>query len=129
MSARRLLLPAAIALFALTACGETATPGSGSTAPATPSVTTEAAGGVQSAGCPSETELQKLVELPMGLAFGGIECVKGWAGAVLQGSRAADGFYLFHYTAGPGWRFYGEGSGYECKELGLTEPAPFCTSD
>ncbi|WP_328340749.1 SPOR domain-containing protein [Micromonospora sp. NBC_00421] len=132
MSARRLLLPAAAVLFALTACNATEAPSSGSTAGApgaTPTATTQAPGDVNSADCPSGTNLQKLVELPKGVTFGGVECVKDWAGADPQGPGVGDGVYLFHYTAGTGWKYYGEGSGQECKELGLTEPAPFCVSD
>jgi len=147
MSVRRLLLlPAATVLFALTACAATAASGPGSTASApasaapasaapadsapgaTPTVTTKAPGGIKSADCPSGTTLQKLVELPKGVTFGGVECVKGWAGADPQGGNAGDGVYLFHYKAGTGWKYYGEGSGYDCEELGLNEPAPFCIS-
>ncbi|MGC4886409.1 hypothetical protein [Micromonospora sp. DT227] len=141
MSARRLLLPAATVLFVLTACSATEEPGTGATASApasaapangapgaTPTVTAKAAGGVRSADCPSGTDLQKLVELPSGMTFGSVECVQGWAGAVPQGPKTGDGVYLFHHTAGTGWKYYGEGSGYDCTDLGLTEPAPFCVS-
>jgi hypothetical protein len=141
MSARRLLLlPAATVLFALTACAATAAPSPGSTASASasaasagtpgaaPTVTTKAPGGTKSAACPSGTTLQKLVELPKGVTFGSVECVKGWAGADPQGPNVGDGVYLFHYKAGTGWKYYGDGSGYDCKDLGLNEPAPFCIS-
>ena len=142
MSARRLLLlPAATVLFALTACGATTAPIAGSTvsapasaAPAdgapgaTPAVATNAPGGVRSAGCPSGTTLQTLVELPKGQTFGKVQCVKDWAGADPQGPDTGDGVYLFHYKAGTGWKYYGDGSGYDCKDLGLNEPAPFCIS-
>ncbi|MEV4772896.1 hypothetical protein [Micromonospora humida] len=158
MSARRfLLLPAAVVLF-VPACSATEAPRADATAsaptatataapsgsstvsapataaptdgtPATrPTVTAKAAGGVASANCPSGTDLQKLIELPKGMTFGNVECVKGWAGAVPQGPKTGDGVYLFHYTAGTGWKYYGEGSGYDCRDLGLTEPAPFCIS-
>ncbi|MBW4704410.1 hypothetical protein [Micromonospora sp. RL09-050-HVF-A] len=137
MSARRLLLPAVTVLFALTACGATEESGPGSTASApasgTPSPTSTVnittAGDVKSADCPSASTLQKLVELPAGMTFGKVECVKDWAGAAPQGPKAGDGVYLFHYTAGTGWKYYGEGSGHDCKDLGLTVPAPFCISD
>ena len=149
MSVRRLLLlPAAATLFALTACNATSAPGSspaasGPGSPAAvatsaaaasgasgtkPAVATKAPGGAKSADCPSGTTLQKLVELPKGQTFGGVQCVKGWAGADPQGGNAGDGVYLFHYKAGTGWKYYGEGSGYDCKDLGLNEPAPFCIS-
>ncbi|WP_213009082.1 hypothetical protein [Paractinoplanes toevensis] len=91
-------------------------------------MTAKAPGGVESADCPSGTVLQKLVELPKGATFGNVECVKGWAGADPQGPNVGDGVYLFHYKAGTGWKYYGEGSGYDCKDLGLTQPAPFCIS-
>ncbi|MFI0794337.1 hypothetical protein ACH4OY_16870 [Micromonospora rubida] len=74
------------------------------------------------------TNLQKLVELPKGVTFGSVECMKGRAGADPQGPNGGDGVYLFHYNAGTGWKYYGAGSGYDCKDLGLTEPAPFCIS-
>ena len=138
MSARRLLLPpAATVLFALTACGATTAPGSGSPAsgPGSPAaVPTSGAtaprtlGGTESADCPSGTVLQELVELPKGQTFGKVQCVKDWAGADPQGPDTGDGVYLFHYKAGTGWKYYGDGSGYDCKDLGLNEPAPFCIS-
>ncbi|GGM11959.1 MULTISPECIES: hypothetical protein [Micromonospora] len=143
MSARRLLLllPAAAALAALTACTVTAAPGPDSTASAPspaapadgtpgapPTAATGAAGDVASAACPSGATLQKLVELPEGVTFGGVECVQGWAGADPQGPNVGDGVYLFRHTAGTGWKYYGEGSGYDCADLGVTEPAPFCIS-
>jgi hypothetical protein len=126
MSVRRLLLlPAATVLFALAACGATTASSPGPTASA-PSAAAPAA--TEASDCPSGTNLQKLVELPKGATFGGVECVQGWAGADLRGPSAGDGVYLFHYKAGTGWKYYGEGSGYDCKDLGLTEPAPFCIS-
>ncbi|MEU7974239.1 hypothetical protein AB0B48_19615 [Micromonospora sp. NPDC049089] len=80
------------------------------------------------ATCPSAKTLEALVELPKGWTFAGVECVKDWAGADPQGPKAGDGVYLFHFVTGTGWKYYGEGSGYDCKDLGLTEPAPFCIS-
>lgn len=56
-----------------------------------------------------------------------MQCVKDWAAADPKTPAPADGVYLFHYTAGKGWRYYGEGSGYDCSDLGLKE-APFCIS-
>ncbi|WFE63564.1 hypothetical protein [Micromonospora sp. WMMD714] len=158
MPARRLLLlPAVTVLCALAACGATEQPSSAPTtaapasaspvassagpttaaptAPAdrtpsaTSSATSKAAGDVKSAACPSGATLEKLVELPKGMTFGRVDCVKDWAGADPQGPKTGDGIYLFHHTAGTGWKYYGEGSGYDCKDLGLTEPAPFCISD
>lgn len=149
MSARRLLLllPAAAVLFALTACNATAAPGAAPAAPgsgspaaapasasaatgaasATPAAATKTPGGAKSADCPSGATLQKLVELPQGQTFGRVQCVKDWAGADPEGPNPGDGVYLFHLKAG-GWKYYGEGSGYDCKDLGLKEPAPFCVS-
>jgi len=41
-----------------------------------------------------------------------------------------DGSYLFRYTAKGGWRFYAEGSAFECADLGIqvdpNDPPPFC---
>ena len=41
-----------------------------------------------------------------------------------------DGSYLFRYTATGGWRFYAEGSAFECADLGIqvdpNDPPPFC---
>lgn len=94
-----------------------------------PAATAKPAGGTaQSAKCPSAKTLQTLVELPKGVSFGSVQCVKDWAGADPQGSKAGDGVYLFHYVAATGWKYYGEGSGYDCADLGLKEPAPFCIS-
>nr|WTA65515.1 hypothetical protein OHB51_23755 [Micromonospora sp. NBC_00855] len=81
-----------------------------------------------SAKCPSAKTLAGLVELPKGWTFGSVQCVKDWAGADPQGPTAGDGVYLFHYVTGTGWKYYGDGSGYDCKDLGLNEPAPFCIS-
>lgn len=131
MSARRLLLlPAAAVLLGLTACGAEAAPGlgpsaSGSGAPGAPAA--PAAEPAVATNCPSAAALQKLVELPKGQTFGRVQCVDGWAGADPQGPNTGDGVYLFH-KAGTGWKYYGEGSGYDCKDLGLTKPAPFCIS-
>ncbi|GAA0524231.1 hypothetical protein GCM10010172_00800 [Paractinoplanes ferrugineus] len=143
MSARRLLLlPAATVLFALAACGATAEPSTGSSgfasvpaapvgggAEATTAVPANPAADTKSADCPSAATLQKLVELPKGVALGSIKCVQGWAGADPQGANVGDGVYLFHYKAGTGWKYYGDGSGYDCKDLGITKPAPFCVSE
>ncbi|PYC69284.1 hypothetical protein C7C45_16520 [Micromonospora arborensis] len=81
-----------------------------------------------SAKCPSAKTLETLVELPKGWTFGSVECVKDWAGADPQGPTAGDGVYLFHLVTDTGWKYYGDGSGYDCKDLGLSEPAPFCIS-
>ncbi|WP_444947883.1 hypothetical protein [Micromonospora ureilytica] len=89
---------------------------------------TSANSAVTSAKCPSAKTLETLVELPKGWTFGGVQCVKDWAGADPQGPKAGDGVYLFHFVTGTGWKYYGDGSGYDCKDLGLTEPAPFCIS-
>ncbi|MGC5311361.1 hypothetical protein [Micromonospora zamorensis] len=75
------------------------------------------------------TALLTLTELPKGWSFTGVQCVKDWAAAEPQGATAGDGVYLFHFVAGTGWKYYDQGSGWDCKELGLTEPAPFCISD
>ncbi|MEU1606499.1 hypothetical protein [Micromonospora matsumotoense] len=138
MSARHLLLlPVAAVLIGLSACdSEASTPGPTASAPtsaaaATGTASASPAAAVPAAGvadCPSAATLQKLVELPKGGSFGSVQCVKDWAGAAPQGPKAGDGVYLFHFVAGTGWKYYGEGSGYDCKDLGLNEPAPFCIS-
>ena len=135
MSARHiLLLPFAALLFGVSACGSEAPSGPGPTASAPTAtgavsaspVATPAAG---VADCPSTTTLQTLVELPKGWSLAKAQCIKDWAAADPQGPTAGDGVYLFHYTAGTGWKYYDQGSGWDCKELGLSEPAPFCISD
>ncbi|MGC4868659.1 hypothetical protein ACLQ3B_24845 [Micromonospora sp. DT53] len=136
MSARHLLLlPVAAVLIGLSAC-DSATPSgpsptasaptSAAAATGTPGASPAAAAGV--ADCPSAKTLETLVELPKGWTFGSVECVKDWAGADPQGPTEGDGVYLFHFVAGTGWKYYGDGSGYDCKDLGLREPAPFCIS-
>ena len=146
MSARHLLLlPAAAALLALTACDPAAAPGPAASGPgspaavpassaaadvtptATPPAPAKAPQGARSADCPSAATLQKLVKLPKGWTFGEINCVKGWAGADPQGPNAGDGVYIFQYKAATGWKYYGDGSGYDCADLGIKE-APFCIS-
>ncbi|MEU8327740.1 hypothetical protein [Micromonospora sp. NPDC048839] len=132
-----LLLPFAAVLFALPACGAKPAPGPTPTASAptsaaaatgapsaSPAVAAPAGG---SAECPSAKTLEKLVELPKGWTFGTVQCVQDWAGADPQGPTAGDGWYLFHFVAGTGWKYYGDGSGYDCVDLGLKE-APFCIS-
>ncbi|NMO53886.1 hypothetical protein HH310_22235 [Actinoplanes sp. TBRC 11911] len=56
-----------------------------------------------------------------------VECWKGWATADPEGPTVGDGFDLFRYQAGKGWRYHSQGSGYHCKDLGIDEPAPFCS--
>ncbi|MEU7750871.1 hypothetical protein AB0B57_21250 [Micromonospora sp. NPDC049101] len=90
--------------------------------------TRPANGAATVAKCPSAKTLEKLVELPKGWTFGSVECVQDWAGADPQGPNPGDGVYLFRFVVGTGWKYYGDGSGYDCKDLGLAEPAPFCIS-
>ncbi|MEU7614019.1 hypothetical protein [Micromonospora sp. NPDC049204] len=134
-----LLLPFAAVLFALPACGAKPAPGPSPTAsaptsaapatgaPSASSAVAAPAGG--SAECPTVEALQKLVELPKGSSLTTVQCVKDWAAADPQGPSTGDGVYLFHFVAGTGWKYSDQGSGWDCKELGLTEPAPFCVSD
>ncbi|WP_039905365.1 hypothetical protein [Micromonospora lupini] len=82
-------------------------------------------GTATSAKCPSAKTLEALVELPKGWTFGSVDCVKDWAGADPEGPGVGDGSYLFHFVPGTGWKYYGDGSGYDCVDLGLKE-APFC---
>ena len=153
MSARhRLLLPLAAILFVLAACDSTpiaaphsaAPPSSAPTSsargsigsapttadPVTPATSravapTKSAGGVK---CPSAKALEKLVDLPKGWYFvpSSVECWKGWATVDPEGPTPGDGVYLFRYKSSTGWRYHSQGSGYDCKDLGINEPAPFC---
>jgi hypothetical protein len=79
--------------------------------------------------CPSAKTLEKLVDLPKGWYFGpsSVECWRGWATADPKSPTPGDGFYLFQYKAGTGWRYHSQGSGYHCKDLGITTGnPPFC---
>lgn len=82
-------------------------------------------------GCPSTETLQGLVELPAGWSFAasGVQCAEDWAAAdVVRPAPDGSVRYLFHYTAGTGWRYHDQGSRWKCADLGLDEPAPFCSS-
>ena len=83
---------------------------------------------VQRISCPSAKTLEGLTDLPAGWHFvpSSVECWKGWATADPKGPGQGDGFYLFHYKPGTGWRYDSQGSGYDCKDLGIKEEAPFC---
>ncbi|MEU5779492.1 hypothetical protein [Micromonospora lupini] len=80
--------------------------------------------------CPSTESLGTLVELPAGWSFASrpVECVETWAAVDVERPDAGAIIYLFHYTPGTGWRLQDQSTGWDCKELGLTEPATFCTS-
>jgi hypothetical protein len=142
MSARNhLLMPVAAVLFGLTACAATPVPApapappsaastpavSPSAAPATSDVPATAAP-TRTAGCPSAKTLEKLADLPKDWYFvpSSVKCWKGWAWADPEGPTPGDGIFLFKDTAGKGWRFHSEGSGYHCEDLGIHESAPFC---
>lgn len=131
MSARyRLLLTVPAALLALSACTSAADPAPHAAEPtkttaANPTATTPAAT-TETAGCPSAETLEGLVELPKDWRFASVECVGDWAAADPEGPNPGDGFYLFK-KSGTTWKLHGEGSGYDCKELGL-DKAPFCIS-
>ncbi|MCG5468301.1 hypothetical protein LADH09A_002161 [Micromonospora sp. LAH09] len=98
--------------------------------PPTPPASTPTSVKNQSLTCPSTQTLGTLVELPAGWSFASreVECVETWAAADVQRPDAGGVIYLFHYTAGTGWRFQEQGTGWDCGDLGLTEPASFCTS-
>ncbi|WP_410816440.1 hypothetical protein [Micromonospora sp. 050-3] len=98
--------------------------------PPTPPASTRTSDGPQNPTCPSTQTLGTLVELPAGWSFDSraVECVETWAAADVQRPDASGVIYLFHYTAGTGWRFQDQGTGWDCKDLGLTEPASFCVS-
>jgi hypothetical protein len=83
-------------------------------------------------GCPSAKTLERLADLPTGWHFvpSGVRCWRNWATADPKRPTVGDGFFLFHYQAGTGWRFHSEGSGYHCKDLGITTGnPPFCHMD
>ncbi|MFY1705582.1 hypothetical protein ACN28G_28360 [Micromonospora sp. WMMA1923] len=96
---------------------------------ATPAAAPSGAGS-EEPDCPSVEALGDLVELPQGWSFGsvGVQCAQTWAAADVQRPGGGSVRYLFHYTAGTGWRYHDQGTEWDCAELGLTEPAPFCTS-
>jgi hypothetical protein len=80
--------------------------------------------------CPSIETLGDLVELPQGWSFAptGVQCAETWAAAAVKRPAGGNVRYLFHYTTGAGWRYHEQGTEWDCRELGLTQPAPFCTS-
>ncbi|WP_328340746.1 hypothetical protein [Micromonospora sp. NBC_00421] len=86
--------------------------------------------GPETPDCPSIQTLGDLVELPQDWSFASttVQCAETWAAADVKRPAGGNVRYLFHYTIDTGWRYYEQGTGWECKELGLTRPAPFCTS-
>ncbi|MEU7974241.1 hypothetical protein AB0B48_19625 [Micromonospora sp. NPDC049089] len=98
--------------------------------PPTPPGSTSTSDGPQNPTCPTTQTLGTLVELPAGWTFASraVDCVATWAAADVQRPDAGGVIYLFHYTTGTGWRFHDQGTGWDCKDLDLTEPASFCTS-
>jgi len=58
-----------------------------------------------------------------------VQCWHGWATGY-DPYWVGDGDDLFRYNARTGWHFYGEGSAFECKTLGIKvdpqDPPPFC---
>lgn len=57
-----------------------------------------------------------------------MQCAQTWAAADVTRPAGGNVRYLFHYATDTGWRYYGQGAEWDCAELGLTRPAPFCTS-
>ncbi|MEV4847442.1 hypothetical protein AB0K20_30025 [Micromonospora matsumotoense] len=80
--------------------------------------------------CPSIETLGDLVELPSDWSFAstGVQCAQTWAAAEVRRPAGGNVRYLFHYTPDTGWRYQDQGTEWDCAELGLTRPAPFCTS-
>ena len=112
-----------------------AAPTSAETAPTSAASATSRAGATEASNhkaggvkCPSAKTLEKVAPLPKGWYFvpSSVECWKGWATADPEGPTPGDGIYLFHYKPGVGWRYHSQGSGYDCKDLGIHEPSPFC---
>lgn len=82
--------------------------------------------------CPSAKTLEKLADLPKDWSFvpSSVKCWRTWAWASPKRPGVGDGIFLFHYQTGTGWRFHSEGSGYACKDLGITTGnPPFCSMD
>lgn len=79
--------------------------------------------------CPTIETLGNLVELPPDWSFAPteVQCAETWAAADVKRPTGGNVRYLFHYTAGTGWRFHEQGTEWDCQDLGLTRPAPFCT--
>ena len=98
--------------------------------PSTPPAAAPSSAGPGNPECPSIETLGSLVELPQGWSFAStkVQCAETWAAADVQRPAAGNIRYLFHYTTGTGWRYHEQGTGWTCGELGLTQPAPFCTS-
>ncbi|MGC5311363.1 hypothetical protein [Micromonospora zamorensis] len=96
----------------------------------TPPASARTSDGPQNSDCPSTKTLGAMVELPAGWSFASreVECVEAWAAADVDRPDAGSVIYLFHYEAGTGWRYQDQGTGWDCEELGLTEPASFCVS-
>ncbi|MFY1585276.1 hypothetical protein ACN267_12255 [Micromonospora sp. WMMD734] len=80
--------------------------------------------------CPTVETLGDLVELPKDWSFASadVQCAQTWAAVEVKRPAGGNVRYLFHYTADAGWRYQEQGTEWDCEELGLTMPAPFCTS-
>ncbi|MFG1605312.1 hypothetical protein [Actinoplanes sp. NPDC049265] len=89
--------------------------------------------------CPSAKTFERIAReapedeaLPKDWHFpaAGVECWRTWATAEPQGPNRGDGFYLFQYKPGTGWRYHSQGSGYHCQDLGIISgKPPFCGFD
>ncbi|MFE9914662.1 hypothetical protein ACFYPG_05825 [Micromonospora sp. NPDC005553] len=59
-----------------------------------------------------------------------VGCWRGWAFGWNR-DQQGDGMYLFRYTASQGWRIHGQGSAFDCGDLGIEkdpdDPPPFCS--
>lgn len=141
MSGRyRLLLAVPALMVTLSACSfsgsvsestpEAAAPGTTTAAPASSSpapVTTTTEAAPHPEACPSAKTFEGLTDkLPAGWSFTDVTCAEGWAAATPKGPSQGDGVYLFQKT-GTTWKYHSQGSGFDCKDLGIDE-APFCIS-
>ncbi|GAA0524248.1 hypothetical protein GCM10010172_00820 [Paractinoplanes ferrugineus] len=97
--------------------------------PSTP-VAAPSSAGSEDPACPSIEILADLVELPQDWSFASsrVQCAESWASTDVKRPTGGNIHYLFHYAADTGWRYQEQGTGWNCQELGLTKPAPFCTS-
>ncbi|GAA2675573.1 hypothetical protein [Actinoplanes palleronii] len=93
---------------------------------AAPAPSTDVAG---IAACPERKDLEGLFDLLKGWSLGSMECAEGLAAAsrVSTATTVGDGWYLRQFI-GKGWMYHGEGSGYDCKDLGIEGSAPFGVS-
>jgi hypothetical protein len=102
-----------------------------STSPSRPA--TSATSKLSGHGCPvTATTLNRVPGLPDGYRItpDTVRCWKDWASG-WDRNQQGDGMYLFRYSPSVGWRIHGQGSAFDCAELGIrkdsNDPPPFCS--